>query len=342
MAPDPAVPEAPGLPAPPVPAPRWGAWTPPPGERDITVGGVLGEAWRTYRRAFAPLLVIGTVVGLLAILLSLPTQVYTLRMYDAAFRVFLDAIDHNANNNGIYDPILLRTQLEAIVRTPTSVAITFAIAGGASTGLGILGGCVLTAAAMTARAGRRVSPAAALGAVLGRGTALVLPAVLLAIGSAVVALAIQLNAQTIQDADLSASAGPTSGQSLLEVAAIVVGFAIFYLSVRWSLAIAAILAEDIGLPAGLRRSSQLTRGHRLRLAAIVIIVAVLQGLTVTLPAVVIGIVVGVGASSAPTGIVAFALAGVVGSALWAPISSAVAAVAYGRLTEAAKRTVPAA
>lgn len=320
-------------PAPRVVAPRWGSWTPPPDERTITVGGVLGDAWRTYRRAFGPLLLIGTVIGLLTILLSLPTQVYTIRTYDALLRLIVDAVQTQENHTGITDPVLLRTQIEAIVNMPLSTAITLAIAGGAATGLGILGSCVLTAAALTARAGRRVSPAAAVITVLARGSALVLPAVLLAVGSATVTLAVQLSSGTLQDSDFTSSGGTSTAQNVLTVAAILVALGIFYLSVRWGLAIAAILVEDVGLRAGLRRSSELTRGHRLRLAAIVIIVALLQALTVTLPAVVVGVVVGMGTASVSSGIVAFALTGVVGSALWAPISSAVAAVAYGRLTE---------
>ena len=76
---------------------------------------------------------------------------------------------------------------------PASTAITLAITDAAALGLGLLGGAVLTSAALTVRAGRRVSPAEAVGAVLARGSALVLPAVLLAVGSAAVTLVIQFN-----------------------------------------------------------------------------------------------------------------------------------------------------
>jgi hypothetical protein len=323
-------------PAAPATVPRWGSWTPPPDERSITVGGVIGEAWGTYKRAFGPLLVIGAVLGLLAILLSLPTEVYTLRTYEAMFRLVFDAVDSGANNNGVFDPILLQTQLEAILTMPTSTAVTFAVAAGAAAGVGLLGACVLTAAALTARAGRIVSPTAAVMAVLARGSALVVPAVLLGAGTAVVTLAVQLNSQNIQQSDFASAGESTTAQDVLAFAAIGVSLGIFYLSVRWSLAIAAILTEGIGLRAGLRRSSQLTRGHRLRLAAIVIVVALLQGLTVTIPAVVIAFVVGLGVGAVSPGIVAFAIAGIVGSAVWAPVSPAVGAVVYGRLTEATR------
>jgi hypothetical protein len=349
-APDPSGPAAPEPPAtdvswsateppatgwlPPVVAPRWGGWTPPPDERTITVGGVLREAWRTYKRAFAPLLVIGAVLGLLTILLSLPTLVYSLRTFEAIFRVIADLLDQNGNNNGIYDPVLFQTQLEALAVMPASTAITLAITDAAALGLAILGGAVLTSAAMTARAGRRVSPAEAVGAVLARGSALVLPAVLLAVGSAVVTLLIQFNSPAIQESRFETSESSIVA-AVLSVAGIVVSLAIFYLSVRWGLAIAAILAEGIGLREGLRRSSQLTRGHRLRLAAIVLIVGILQALTVTLPAVVVGFVIGLSVNAASTGIISFALASVIGSAIWAPLMPGVSAVAYGRLTERA-------
>lgn len=320
--------------APPVAAPRWGSWTPPPDERTITVGRVIGEAWRIYKRAFVPLLAIGAVLGLVTILLSLPTIVYSLRTYDAMFRVILDFLDQNGNNNGIYDPVLFQTQLQSLAVMPSGTAITLAITDAAALGLGILGGAVLTSAALTVRAGRRVSPAEAVGAVLARGSALVLPAVLLAFGSAAVTLAIQFNSPAIQAARFETSETSTI-TTVLSVAGIVVTLAIFYLSVRWGLAIAAILVEGIGLRDGLRRSSELTRGHRLRLAGVVIVVGILEALTVTLPSVVFGLVIGTSVNAVSPGIVSFTLASIVGSAIWAPFMPAVSVVAYDMLTERA-------
>jgi hypothetical protein len=312
---------------------RWGGWTPPPDERTITVGSVIGEAWATYKRALGPLLLIGTAIGLLTVLLRLPTAIYTVRMYESFINVFVDAVQARANHTGISDPILLQAQFQAIFTMPTGTAITFAFADGATIALGILGTCALTAAAMAARAGRRVSPTFAILAVVARGSALVLPAVLLGLGSTLVTLAVQLNATTIQNNDFYAAGDSPVLATLLSVAGIVVAVAIFYLSVRWGLAIAAVLAEGVGLRAGLRRSTELTRGHRLRLAAIFIIAGILQGLTISLPSLVIGVVAGVGTGAVSSGVVAFAIAGAVGSALWAPFNPAVAAVAYGRLAE---------
>jgi hypothetical protein len=345
--PEPAVPPAPGfLPAGPEPvvtswvipgappaASRWGNWTPPPDERTITVGGVIGEAWTTYRRAFGPLLAMGTVIGLLLILLSLPSEVYTVRTYDALIRVIVDAVNTRANHTGISDPILLQDQIVALATIPTGTAVIFAITGGLATGVGILGSCVLTSAALAARAGRRVSPTEALTAVLARSSALVVPALLLAAGSTLVTLTIQLNSDTIQRSDLTSAGGTSTSEIALTIAAFVIVVAIFYLSVRWGLAIAAILREDLSLRAGLRRSSELTHRHRLRLGAIFILVGLLQALTVSLPAIAVGAGVGVQLGSVSSGIVAFTLAAVVGSALWAPFNPAVAAVIYGRLTE---------
>ena len=323
---------------PPVGASGWARYTPPDDARSISVGGVIGEAWRTYRRAFGPLLLIGLVLGLLLILLSLPSDVYTLRMLDSMLRLIFTT---DFNNTGIYDPVLLRSQLDAIVTMPTSSVITFAVAGGASVAVSILGGCVLTAAAMTARAGRTVSPSRALAEVLRHGSALVLPSILIAFGSIAITIPLTLNAQSIQSAEIAAAArGGTGTQNWLTFAGILLSVAIFYLSVRWAVAVPAILAEDIGLRAGLRRSSQLTRGYRLRLAGAFLIVSLLEVLTVALPSVVIGLVVGFTASSAWAGVVAFALAAVIGSALFAPIGAAIAAVAYGQLTERATAVAP--
>jgi hypothetical protein len=249
--------------------------------------------------------------------------------------VFFDYLNARAAHSGISDPILLEDQIMAIANMPLGTAVIFAISAGFTTGLGVLGSCVLTAGAITARAGRRVSPSGAVIAVLARSSALVIPAALLAMGSAVVTLAVQLNSGTLQRSDFDGTGGTSTTGGLLTVAAIVIVGAIFYLSVRWGLAIAAILVEDLSLREGLRRSSQLTRGHRLRLAAIVIVVWVLQALTVGLPAVALGVAVGLNAGTIASGIVTFAVASIVGSAVWAPFSPAVAAVVYGRLTEQA-------
>lgn len=329
-------------PAPPVAAPRWGGWTPPPDERTITVSRVISEAWGTYKRAFVPLLAIGTVLGLVAILLSLPTIVYSLRTTEAFIRVMIDLLDQNGNNNGIVDPVLFQDQIQALALMPASTAITLAITDAAALALGILGAAVLTSAAMSVRAGRRVSPAASVAAVLARGSALVLPAILLAIGSATVTLVVQFNQPAIQAARFETSETSTI-TTVLSVAGILVTAAIFYLSVRWGLAIVAILAEGIGLREGLRRSSALTRGHRLRLAGIVLSVGILEALTVRLPAVVIGLVIGFSANTAGTGIFAFTIASVIGSAIWAPFMPAVTVVAYEMLNErAAERAAAAA
>ncbi len=289
-----------------------------------------------------PLLAIGTVLGLLAILLSLPTIVYSLRTTEAFIRVIVDLLDQNGNNNGIVDPVLFQDQIQALALMPASTAITLAITDAAALALGILGTAVLTSAAMAVRAGRRVSPAESVGAVLARGSALIIPAILLAVGSATVTLVIQFNQPTIQAARFE-TAETSTITTVLSIAGIVVAAAIFYLSVRWGLAIVAILAEGIGLRAGLRRSSELTRGHRLRLAGIVLSVGILEALTVTLPAVVIGLVIGLSANAAGTGIFAFTIASVIGSAIWAPFMPAVTVVAYDLLNErAAERAAAAA
>ena len=95
----------------------------------------------------------------------------------------------------------------AIANMPLGTAVIFAITAGLTTGLGILASCVLTSGAITARAGRRPSPSGAVMAILARGSALVIPAALLAVGSAVVTLAVQLNSGTLQRSDFNGTGG---------------------------------------------------------------------------------------------------------------------------------------
>ena len=260
------------------------------------MGGVVGEAWGTYKRAFGPLLAMGTVIGLLLILLSLPTQVYTIRTYESLFRVIFDYLNTRAVHSGISDPILLEDQIMAIANMPLSTAVIFAITAGLTTGLGILGSCVLTAGAITARAGRRVSPSGAVMAVLARGLGPGRPRRICSRSAARSSRSRSSSTPGRSSGRTSNSAGGTNTvRTLLTIAALIIVLAIFYLSVRWGLAIAAILVEDLSLREGLRRSSRLTRATAFASRPSPSSSWLLQALTVTLPAVVIGVAIGLNA-----------------------------------------------
>jgi uncharacterized membrane protein len=109
---------------------------------------------------------------------------------------------------------------------------------------------------------------------------------------------------------------PILGLSILVTLGLVVGFILlivpcFILAVRWSVALPACVVENLGPLAAMRRSAELTRGHRWKIFGVFILIVVI----VLIAAIIIGLLVAavVGATAFATGgIVALVLAGLLG------------------------------
>ena len=106
-----------------------------------------------------------------------------------------------------------------------------------------------------------------------------------------------------------------------------VAILVIYLAVRWSLAIPAMLAEGIGLRAGLRRSSELTQGMRLRILFAILAVDLIFAL-VLLAGFVIALVIGVGTTSIAVGVAMGVVLFLGLQVAVAPIAPAITVVAY--------------
>jgi hypothetical protein len=290
------------------------------------VGELLRSSWRTYRRAFVSLFLVGALPLLVADLVGLPSLVYSSRALTEMFRL-LGSIDYRHP----VDQAVVQDRLAQISTMPTDLRIIAAVASGAAVMVTVIGAAALTAAFLAAQEGRRIPALEAIGIALHHRAAIVVPAVLLGLGVIAVQIPIQLNQETLAGAGASAGSAQTVG-GLLTALAVLIGVVAFYLGVRWGLAIPAILVEGIGLLAALGRSSKLTRGCRLRLGLAVFTVGLLTGVTVELPGIVVAVAIGFATGSAGPGVATFLLISLVGGALWAPIGTGILTTAYRIVT----------
>jgi hypothetical protein len=122
---------------------------------------------------------------------------------------------------------------------------------------------LFTAVGLASRDGRSDSVSAAMRVVAARLTTFLVAGVMLGLCVVILSLPYGFN-QTAFSGTGRTPEGARLGLLLFGVS-ILIAVVVVYFVIRWSLAIPAMLAEGIGLRAGLRRSSELTRGMRLRL-----------------------------------------------------------------------------
>jgi hypothetical protein len=124
----------------------------------------------------------------------------------------------------------------------------------------------------------------ALGSVVRRAPAIVVPALVLGFGAAVWVGLQVLWVGALSDLSPSAPGalanfGRMFGLIILaDLGVVVVFIAAIYFAVRWAVAYPALVVEGLGLRAALRRSSELTRGRRLKVALTLFVVAVVTSL----------------------------------------------------------------
>lgn len=120
--------------------------------------------------------------------------------------------------------------------------------------------------------------------VVRRAPAIVMPALVLGIGAGVLVGLQVLWARALSDlGPVTAARFDNFGRMfslilLADVGVAVVLIAGIYLAVRWAVAFPALVIEGIGLRAAMRRSSELTRGRRLKVALTLFVVAVVTGM----------------------------------------------------------------
>ncbi len=230
------------------------------------------------------------------------------------------------------DPEGLQRDLQAVMQQPNEAAAFAVVAGGLSFVIGILGAAALAAATLDAADGRRPSLSSAYGAVARRIGPIVVPALVLGLGYIVVLAPISMNSGSFASADLGP--GRSGLTALLSLAILVLEIAALYLAIRWAPYFQVVIAEDLGIRAGLRRSSAVTQGIRLRLALALVAVSIGAGLVFTLVGLVVGIVVGVLAESFLVGIVGWTVTVALSGLVYFPVLSAALTHVYRQRRDA--------
>jgi hypothetical protein len=196
----------------------------------------------------------------------------------------------------------------------------------------------LTAAGLEVAAGRSFTVGGMFRDVADRRTGIIAPAAVVA----VVYAWLGLTSGLLQPTSTAVMTG--SQVALYGVFALLLGaatIAAFVLAIYWSLALPAILAERLGLRAGLTRGAQLTRGIRIRLGVALVAASLLAGITVAIVAALIAVVGGVASLNVDVGIVSYMVVTLVGAFLWAPFIPCLLVVAYrDRIAHEATATPP--
>jgi len=321
------VPPVPGPPPPVAPAgPVW-QWTPPEEPRGPSVGGLIGGAFRLYREAFSSLFGLALVQQAMQLVLWIPILVIASR----AITRTIDLIEHTTfPGGGSYSERLafqeqFQAQIQAAIAPDPGLAAVNALTSGLGVPVGLVFVAVMTAVGLAACDGRSDSVSAAVRAVSARLASFVVPGVLLGLGVVILSLPYGFN----QSAFSGTGRTPEGARLglLLSSVSILIAIVVVYFIIRWSLAIPAMLAEEIGVRAGLRRSSELTQGMRLRLFGAILVWS-LAFFVVEIVVLVIALVVGLGTESITIGVatgVVLSLAVIVSGL---PIFPALTVVAY--------------
>jgi len=291
------------------------------------VGGLIRGAFRLYRAAFSSLFGLALVQQAIQVVLLIPTFLIASR---AITRVF-DLLGRTSfPRSGSYDEVTafqerFQAQIQAAVMPDPGLAVLNALASGLGVPVGLVFLALFTAVGLATIDGRSDSVSAALGNVSARLSSFVVPGVILGLGVVILSLPYGLNQSAFSGAGRTPE-GARLGLVLSAVSILVV-IAVFYFLVRWSLAIPAMLTEGIGIRAGLRRSSELTQGMRLRIFGAILVVG-LAFFVVELIGLVIALIIGVSTGSVVIGVATGAVLLLALIVTLAPFFPALTVVAY--------------
>jgi hypothetical protein len=187
----------------------------------------------------------------------------------------------------------------------------------------LVGFSAVTAGTLAIVDGRRPSVGGAYRAVAARAGALIVPALLLGVCWALVGTLLTLNQGTIPSSDTDSLRARTALSAVLGLVGLILTVAVVVLAVRWSLAIPAILAEDLTLRRGLSRSAELTSGIRVRIFAIFVVIAIVVGFVVSAFAFVTAFIVGIATISFAGGVAGYLVVTTIAGLFWLPLVAAV-------------------
>jgi hypothetical protein len=317
-------------------SPRRSHWTQASDGDPLGPGQLIRRAWRLYRANPRRFLLVAAGPELVRTLLAIPGLAITLGFVEGVVGLFGDYLAAAAADPAAYraNPGALQAEFEAQLRVmlvpQPDVATLSVVAGAAGVAVGLVGTCVLTAAALADAAGRPISLGGVFRVVAARG-GLIWPIAAIGLGwLAVTWVPLLLQGSPEFQAWAGQPGSPRSVllASLLSTLAVVVFVFVVVLAVRWALYIPAVVAESLGIGRGLERAARLSRGIRIRLGLAMIGVMLMRGLSVGLTGLVVGVIAGISAGSVGIGFAAYLGVSLVGELLWAPVLPAMLAMAY--------------
>jgi hypothetical protein len=335
--------DRPPVPPPPIPAPPVGSsgpawpapassgpvwqWAPPEEPRGPTAGGLVRGGIRLYRQAFGSLFGLALVQQAIQLVLWIPSLLIATRAFNALIELFESTTFPQA---GSYSEAVefqerFQAELQAAVAPDPGLATLSALTSGVGVPVGLIFLALFTAVGLATRDGRPDSVLAAVRSVSSRILSFLVPGVLLGLAVVILSLPYEFSRTAFSGAGQTAE-GARLGL-LLSGLSVIILIAAIYFAIRWSLAIPAMLAEGIGVLAGLRRSSELTRGMRLRLFGAILLVGV-AFVVMWIIALVIASILGFGTESVAVGVATGAMLLLALIVAVAPLVPAITVVAY--------------
>ena len=299
-------------------------WVSPDEPDGLGVRETAREAWRLTRANLGPLLAITAIPVILLNILYLPFWIEYGRLIDSMIQ-FWTTLDFSRYR---YDPEALQRDMQAAMQPSTELALLSALCIGIAIVVVAVGVGAITSGTLTASDGGRPSFAGAYRAVAAHPRALIVPALLLGIGYAVVITPLTLNQGSFMTG--GASAGQVALSSLLSIGSLVLSFLILYLFVRWAVFFQVVLAEGLGFRAALARSAALTSGARVKIGLAIIVLSIAIGFIGALACLVIALIVGLLTMSITGGILGYTLSLGVCTLIYFPFFVALLTVIYRR------------
>ena len=312
-----------GWAAPDAPAPIVG-WEAPQEPEGLGVRESIGAGWRVLRAHVGTLAATAALPEILRNLMVVPSILVVARAWQAMIDIFTTT---DWSNYTIDDQTGLQQRLEDAFRPPTDLAIVSGLASGASIGIALIGWSLVTAATLAAIDGRRPTVGGAYREVGARAGALIVPAVIIGIAWALIGTPLTLSQGAIAFSDASMRTQAAIG-AVFGLVGLIVSVAAIILGVRWSLAIPAILAEDLSLRRGLSRSAELTAGIRVRIFLIVLVLAIVIGVLFSVVALLVAAIVGLATFSLAGGIAGYLVVATIAGFFWLPMGAAVLSHIY--------------
>lgn len=299
-------------------------WEVPSEPQGLGVRESIGAGWRVLRAHIGTLAATAALPEIVRNLMVIPSLLIIARAWDATIQLFRDI------NPSTYidDQVALQQRLQEAFRPPAELAVLSGVAGGLSIMVGILGLSVVTAATLSAVDGRRPSVAGSYRAVTAHARALIVPAVIVGVAWIAVGTPLTLTQGSFSASGAAALRAQTAVAAVAGLVGLVVTVVVIVLAVRWSLAIPAILAEDLTLRRGLSRSAELTAGIRVRIFVILLVLGIAVGFVLGAISLITAIVLGVATFSLAGGIAGYLVVTTIGGFVWLPWVAAVLSHLY--------------